>query len=376
MNGSGTMTDLEKMRLKNKIAKKLGTWSSSNDIDIFVSGFKVRYPETITYSDLTSYASERLKQASKEQLIKIAKELEIHFSNESKPSLKTPPKKKRKKLPLVKAFISHSIKNKAYANALKKSFTKYGIEAFVSGKDIKGGQPWQKKIRKEINEMEIFIAIHTDFFSVSLWCQQESGLALAREKDVEIIPIDSNMKKRPESFLSNFQYIDRKTKTTETVVKEILEILKDSEKTHDLYIARIDPKVKKLEKTAKAAKKNKVKPVSKIAEKPMNRLYEIVSDNSIKKIDVKAYTLTIEDLIRDSSMEVEPLVAILFKLGLFGNEVYHLPALQGRNHLDKFTVSARDKILEVYPLDMENRTEKIKEFYKEHRKDRKERFGR
>ena len=158
-------------------------------------------------------------------------------------------------LPLVKAFISHSTKNKRYANSLKKAFIKYGIDAFVSGKDIKGGQRWQKRIRKEIHSMNIFITIHTQAFSDSAWCGEESGMALERENEVEIIPINSNMKKLPESFLSNFQYIDRKSKTTEKIVKEILETLKDSEKTKDLYFERIEPKVNQVAKVAKDAKK-------------------------------------------------------------------------------------------------------------------------
>ncbi len=143
----------------------------------------------------------------------------------------------------VKAFISHSTIDAIYANAIKENFKQYGIEAFVSGTDIKGGEKWRKKIRKEINEMKIFIAIHTQAFSESLWCQQETGLALARENDIEIIPINSNKGKAPESFLDDFQYIQRKTKNTETVVREIFETLKESEKIKDLYSVKIADKV-------------------------------------------------------------------------------------------------------------------------------------
>ena len=143
----------------------------------------------------------------------------------------------------VKAFISHSTIDAIYANAIKENFKQYGIEAFVSGTDIKGGEKWRKKIRKEINEMKIFIAIHTQAFSESLWCQQETGLALARENDIEIIPINSNKGKAPESFLDDFQYIQRKTKNTETVVREIFETLKESEKIKNLYSAKIADKV-------------------------------------------------------------------------------------------------------------------------------------
>ncbi len=136
----------------------------------------------------------------------------------------------KKTPPPVKAFISHSITDKKYANALRTAFKKYHIDAFVSSKDIKAGQLWQKKIRAEINDMKIFIAIHTNAFSASLWCQQETGMALARENEVVIIPIKSKLQKVPQSVLTNFQYIDRGTKNTETVVKEIIDMLKTSDK--------------------------------------------------------------------------------------------------------------------------------------------------
>ena len=158
------------------------------------------------------------------------KTLSIKTTPHQPTKITTPPPVKPATPSPVKAFISHSTTDKKYANALRTAFKKYHIDAFVSGKDIKGGQLWQKKIRTEINDMKIFIAIHTDAFSASLWCQQETGMALVRENEVEIIPINSKLQKVPQSVLTNFQYINRGTKNTETVVKEIIDMLKTSDK--------------------------------------------------------------------------------------------------------------------------------------------------
>ncbi len=250
------MTDLEKIRFKNKIAEELGK-RSSNAIHLFIKDFKVRYPKNMTYSDTTSYALGRLKHATRKQIIEMVERLNIADPNEKKYDLRTPTAASKNNKNFVRAFISHSTKNKAYAMEFKIILKQYGIIAFVSDEDIKGGQLWQKRIRKEIDEMHVFIPIHTKQFSKSLWCQQESGLAFARKTEVEIIPIDFNMRKRPESFLTNFQYIDKKTKTTEVMVKEILDTLKDSEKTKVLYTKIISPKIKKLAKLAKLAKDSK-----------------------------------------------------------------------------------------------------------------------
>ncbi len=161
-----------------------------------------------------------------------------------KPATPLPTKSDNNSL-IVKAFISHSTKDKQFANKIRKIFKGYGIIAFVSDEDIKGGEVWQERIRKEIKEMHVFIAMHTDDFSESLWCQQETGLALARETEVEIIPINFNKGKPLDSFLTNFQYIKRGAKSTAKIVKEILDRLKTSDKTKELYFAKIADKVAK-----------------------------------------------------------------------------------------------------------------------------------
>ncbi len=269
------MKELNKVRLLQEVTKKLRReMRTFAKVNSFLTDIGV--PETrkagVSY-DASGDLDTRLTGISNNELIRIAQdELDMDISHlTSQPTKPAPPKPTKPAPPkpaklappkpakpkndksLVKAFISHSTKNKIYANAIRKIFKKYGIEAFVSGKDIKGGQKWRKKIRKEINEMEIFIAIHTQAFSESLWCQQEAGLALARENDIEIIPINSNKGKAPESFLDDFQYIERKSKTTETVVREIFETLRESEKTNKLYFAKIEPKVKQVDEDAKKA---------------------------------------------------------------------------------------------------------------------------
>ncbi len=261
------MKEFNKVKLLQAVTRKLlREMRTFNKVNSFLTDIGV--PETrkagISY-DASGDLDTRLKSIGNNELIRIAQdELDMDISHlTSQPTKPAPPKpaklappkpaKPKNDKSLVKAFISHSTKNKIYANAIRKIFKKYGIEAFVSGKDIKGGQKWRKKIRKEINEMEIFIAIHTQAFSESLWCQQEAGLALARENDIEIIPINSNKGKAPESFLDDFQYIERKSKTTETVVREIFETLRESEKTNKLYFAKIEPKVKQVDEDAKKA---------------------------------------------------------------------------------------------------------------------------
>ena len=256
MDSTNSMTNLEKTKFKKKIADVLSTWENVNKISSFIGGFHVRHPNPVTFTDNESFVIARLELATKNQLIAIVKKLDIAVPNGEKYGLKTLAPKPRGNKNRIRAFISHSINDKVCAMQFKTALDKYGIEAFVSDEDIKGGEVWQERIITEIDGMKFFIAIHTKHFSKSLWCQQESGLAFARKTEIEIIPINFNRKKAPDSFLTNFQYIQGKKEPIEEVIKEILNTLKDSDKIKikDLYLKIIAPKIKNLKKIAKNAK--------------------------------------------------------------------------------------------------------------------------
>ncbi len=278
----------EKMAIRKKIAEELNKLYGTEEVRTFLAHFSIPLPPRKNYASKFSHIMESIKNITPLKLKKIANELDIDtdvFIIQPVKS-KSPPAKPREpfrpvsdfatapavkpttSLPIksnnnsliVKAFISHSTKNKKIAMDIRAVLKKYGIIAFVSGKDIKGGQPWQKTIRKEIDNMDIFIAIHTQAFSKSLWCQQETGMALVREEEVEIIPINVGMRKAPESFLTNFQYIKSRAKNAEEVVKEIFETLKDSPKTKELYFAKIADKVKEAVKKESGQLDKKLKP--------------------------------------------------------------------------------------------------------------------
>ncbi len=248
------MKELNKVRLLKEVRKKLFREMRTFDkVNSFLTDIGI--PQTrkagVSY-DPSGDLDTRLTSIGNNELIRIAQEeLDIDISHltsqPTKPATPKPatpkPTKPKNDTSLVKAFISHSTKDKKFANKIRRIFKKYGIIAFVSGEDIKGGEVWRKRIRKEINEMHAFIAMHTDDFSESLWCQQETGLALAREKEVEIIPINFNKEDPRKSFLEEFQYIKRGQKNVEAIAKEILDRLKTSDKTNALYSAKIAPNI-------------------------------------------------------------------------------------------------------------------------------------
>ncbi len=79
--------------------------------------------------------------------------------------------------------------------------------------------------------MDVFISLHTSWFSDSLWCQQEVWYAFGSWK--KIIPIKFN--ENPSWFLASTQALNRQNKKAEEVTQEIFQILKQDKSTSYLY---------------------------------------------------------------------------------------------------------------------------------------------
>ncbi len=228
--------------LIERIAETFSKEPNIDTIKHFLNGYRAPENLNVHSNSHEEYIRNRIKNLDMPTLMEMAKQLGINDTS----NFITTRRAKERALHGVKAFISHSTKDRRFANKLSDTLGKYDIKAFVSGKHIKGGEEWRERIRTELHGMHFFIAMHTDNFSNSLWCQQETGLALAKKIRVEIIPINFSKGNPRESFLDEFQYIKRGQKNVETIAREILSRLKDSNRTKDLYTLKIEPKVKNL----------------------------------------------------------------------------------------------------------------------------------
>jgi TIR domain len=102
------------------------------------------------------------------------------------------------------AFLSHVGAHRRLASTLKQALAEFGIEAFVAHDDIDPSKEWQAVIRAGLSSCHAFIALLTDGFKASDWCDQEVGLVLAR--DVPVVPISVDL--QPYGFLGAFQSLD------------------------------------------------------------------------------------------------------------------------------------------------------------------------
>lgn len=224
----------EKINLIENIAVELQSRFTFDVIDTFLAEFKVSEATQETYSSKRVYVRDRLKGVSVSEIKKIADELEIDTYN----LIKTPPKNWESSHS-VKAFISHTAKDKDMAKRLRDVLKQYNIDGFVAHEDIKPSEEWQEEIRKALNTMDFFISIHTKGFSERVWCQQEIGYAVARS--VKIIPV--KFEEDPEGFISKYQALIRGKKRAEDIAMDILNILKDSDESKEIYSTKIAPQI-------------------------------------------------------------------------------------------------------------------------------------
>ncbi len=227
------MKIVEKIKLMERVAIDLENRFNEDEIQTFFVEFKLKAPETESWSNNFDVLGS-LRGVNTNTLISMADDLDISTNN----LIKTPPMDWRN-ADSTKVFISHLAKDKDIAKRTKDSLFQYNIEGFIAHEDIEPSKQWQDEIEKALDTMDFFIAIHTEGFSQSFWCQQEVGFAVA--KGIEIISIKFG--EDPTGFIGKYQAINRGNKTAENVTREIVSILKNSEKAKYLYSSRIAPQV-------------------------------------------------------------------------------------------------------------------------------------
>lgn len=103
------------------------------------------------------------------------------------------------------AFLSYQTSDKAAAGQVKKVLASIGIAAFLAHEDIAVSEEWRLKILEQIGKAKIFIALLSKSYFQSVWCVQESGIAVYRG-DMTVVPIslDGTI---PKGFMSSFQSV-------------------------------------------------------------------------------------------------------------------------------------------------------------------------
>ena len=90
-----------------------------------------------------------------------------------------------------RVFISHASQDKKFAVRLKKLLEDFGFTAFVAHEDIPATAEWRDKIISELKGSGIFLALRTKNYIGKQFAEQECGFALALEKRILSLCIDT-----------------------------------------------------------------------------------------------------------------------------------------------------------------------------------------
>ncbi len=225
------MSRIKRLELIETIGLNLQKNYVTSDINAYLGGFGIKATED-SVSSKRVYVKTLLSNVENELIEEIATDLGIFFE---------PLTKKRTKIEdedistlwksgTLKLFVSHLSSDKAQATALQKALVKYGVSSFVAHVDIKPSLKWIEEIEKALRTMDAMVAIISEDYHLSEWCDQEVGWALGR--DILLIPL--NRGANPYGFMGQYQAVMTKGKKASEVAERVLEILKSNPKTQKI----------------------------------------------------------------------------------------------------------------------------------------------
>ena len=88
----------------------------------------------------------------------------------------------------LRGFLSYSTLDRKIAADVKAYAAELGVDCFTAHDDLVVSDEWKERIKEELRQMEVFIALLSKAFKSSDWAPQELGFAVARA-DVPIIPL-------------------------------------------------------------------------------------------------------------------------------------------------------------------------------------------
>jgi hypothetical protein len=98
-------------------------------------------------------------------------------------------------------FLSHTTAHKALAQGVKSWMERVRIDAFVAHSTIEPTREWEDDIRSALKTCDALVAVLTDDFPKSRWCDQEVGVAVGLAK--LIVPVRRDLD--PYGFIGRYQ---------------------------------------------------------------------------------------------------------------------------------------------------------------------------
>lgn len=223
----------ERLDLNRSIARDIDRRYDWAEVDEFLGAFGLDYSPSNSL-DKEDYVRQILAKASLSALSEIVEDLGLSAFSQIAPERQLPGVWKDDSK--LRVFVSHLSSEKEKATRLRDSMKAASMSAFVAHEDIEPTLEWQVQIERALNSMDLFVSIHTEGFSRSVWTQQEIGFAVAR--GVKIIAL--RMDEDPTGFIQKNQALSRGTKRAEQIVEDIKNLILKDERLRERYQACLD----------------------------------------------------------------------------------------------------------------------------------------
>lgn len=113
---------------------------------------------------------------------------------------------------MITVFLSYHHNARKTAGRVKGFLSAFGMDVFLAHEDLQPSVEWQKEIFHTLSKCDVFIPLLTKSFHSSLWTDQETGIAVAREK--LILPVRFSVV--PYGFIGKFQALKARKDLDET----------------------------------------------------------------------------------------------------------------------------------------------------------------
>ena len=211
---------------------------------------------------------------------------------------------------MIKAFISYAHEDKERAADIKTAFKKLGVESFLAHQTLDVSDDWRKRILNELCSSQIFIALLSENFKASDWCDQEAGIAVSRGEDVLIFPFWLG-RTEPYGFICKSQgkpLPSSQDKIIDAILNPMVERFPPDKIVHHLVIALGE--VDKREEALKAMKRVD-RFLDNLSQDDIERVKLIAKNNPIVRNEPRwqnNYLRRFIDRYRDNISQMEELI--------------------------------------------------------------------
>jgi TIR domain len=195
------MKPAERIPLLKKLATALADIDDWREIDLTLRQFGFSTDDEFGGNDLYGYALYQLEgSGSDEALVELERYLDPAAAGGAmRPVSEAPGPWKGDST--FRLFISHTQPQAAFAGEMRSFLGRFLVEAFVAHEDIEPSEKWQEVMESALLTCHAAVAVVTQDFRESAWCDQEMGFCIARS--ICIVPLLFGLD--PHGFLGGFQ---------------------------------------------------------------------------------------------------------------------------------------------------------------------------